>query len=80
MNISIKGTLTIAYIHLSIQKVLLYTCNRVFAFCHYSKAKTKYKITIMNFCFSSANTFSFVPNNFLFIFRPAAVINLFVLS
>lgn len=50
MNISIKGTLTIAYIHLSIQKVLLYTCNRVFAFCHYSKAKTKYKITIMNFC------------------------------
>lgn len=77
MNISNKSTHTVAYI-------LIHTKITLFAFCHYSEAKTMYEITNMNFVFSFIIPFFFDVQQFSIqiqtCFKVGAVINLFVLS
>lgn len=77
MNISNKSTHTVAYI-------LIHTKITLFAFCHYSEAKTMYEITNMNFVFPFIIPFFFDVQQFSIqiqtCFKVGAVINLFVLS
>lgn len=77
MNISNKSTHTVAYI-------LILTKITLFAFCHYSEAKTMYEITNMNFCIFLHHSIFFDVQQFSIqiqtCFKVGAVINLFVLS